>query len=82
MKAKPKERISNIFPRLTAKVYWYGLVRIRLLWQGGEQVFPFYMSLQERCVPGVEFSHPIRRWKPELLPVLVLHGHHFGLSSS
>ena len=49
-----EERISNIFPRLTAKVYWYGLVRVRLLWQGGEQVFPFYMSLQERCVPGVE----------------------------
>ena len=49
-----EERISNIFPRLTAKVYWYGLVRIRLLWKGGEQVFPFYMSLQERCVPGVE----------------------------
>ena len=31
-----------------------GLCASALLWQGGEQVFPFYMSLQERCVPGVE----------------------------
>ena len=47
-------RISNLFPHLTAKVYWYGLVRVRLHWKGGEKDFPFYMSLQERCVSGVE----------------------------